>query len=257
MKSYIYINYVPVADIICELHFQNKEHKEYFENRWYCIRKPPKKYKSVKIYLGESIDSYLLSSKPKRIGITVSKQKLASFNDILVLIKLLIEYNCVSKKILFFHGSSLTSNGKGYAFCAPSGTGKSTIVSQMPKRDILSDDLVVIKKSGNKFHLYTSPFDELMKNSFLLKNAPLDTIFFLKQSKQTKIENLTIEKGLYNLIVNNLVMGWNIIQAQKKRITNKSLDKSIHSLLLDLANSCNLKTLFFAKDSSFLDIISK
>lgn len=247
------ILYIPIADIICELHFQNKEHKKIFKKKYMFLTVLPKKYTPIKIFLEETSQFYTLSSSSKKKKMQIRKQDLVSLTDIEVLVSLLIEYTCVNKGILFFHGSSFIKNGKGYACSASSGVGKSTIVSKVPKKNILSDDLFVVKKINNEFYIFTSPFDNAKIPNLVFQNAPLDTIFFLKQAIFTKIEEETLGESIYNLLFNNLLLGWNKIQMEQSKRVNKSLERKIHSLVFDLARLCKMRTLHFTKDISFLN----
>jgi len=249
MKSFPYVLHIPVADIICELHFQNKEHKKFYEDSCIFLETLPRVHNSIKIFLEETSDFYLLSSFPKKTKIRVKKQDLVSFNDIVLLVEVLMEYNLAFRRVLFFHGSSFVKNGKGYAFSAPSGTGKSTIVSKVPKKDVLSDDLLVLKKIKNRFYIYTSPFDKATIPNLVFQAAPLDTLFFLEQEVFTKIEDESLEDKIYNLLISNLLLGWNKLQIENNKGIGKSAEKKVHSLIFDLVKSCNIRTLYFTKDS--------
>lgn len=70
---------------------------------------------------------------------------------------------CTSyKQTLLIHASVVRNNGYGYAFTAPSGTGKSTHTSlwikHIPGSDLMNDDNPIVRIIGNRPYIYGSPW---------------------------------------------------------------------------------------------------
>ena len=72
--------------------------------------------------------------------------------------------------------------GKGYLFAGPSGAGKSTICSfyqELEQYTILSDDRMVVKKSGDDFFMYGTPWSG-EAGIAVNDSAKLHGMFFLR-----------------------------------------------------------------------------
>ncbi|MBF0234201.1 MAG: hypothetical protein HQK65_14360 [Desulfamplus sp.] len=66
------------------------------------------------------------------------------------------------RNILPLHGSGITTQNGAVIFCAPSGTGKSTIVSRFLKRGYkLIDDNIIALKVQDKTHMATPGYPQL------------------------------------------------------------------------------------------------
>lgn len=73
-------------------------------------------------------------------------------------LRVLFSWMCLEQQGLLLHACGVISNGKGFVFFGPSGSGKTTVARLSLDRTVLSDDLVIIKKSGSVFRLYGVPF---------------------------------------------------------------------------------------------------
>ena len=96
------------------------------------------------------------------------------------------------------HASSVSFSGKGIAFTAPSGTGKSTHASLWEKyynAKILNDDCPVIKCKENHPVMYGSPWSG-SSNKSMPSSSPLSALVILEQSEQNSIRELTNEEAI-------------------------------------------------------------
>jgi hypothetical protein len=96
------------------------------------------------------------------------------------------------------HASSVSYSGRGIAFTAPSGTGKSTHASMWEKyynAKILNDDCPVIKCKGNQPFIYGSPWSG-SSNKAMPSSSPLSALVILEQSGQNSIRELTNEEAI-------------------------------------------------------------
>ena len=106
--------------------------------------------------------------------------------------------NCLLGIGLLIHAAGISINGKGFLFAGPSGAGKSTICSLFQEvgiNSILSDDRMVVRKKGNDFLMYGTPWAGdagiAVNNS-----ATLHGIFFLNQSSENYIRELSSGESL-------------------------------------------------------------
>lgn len=83
------------------------------------------------------------------------------------------------------HSSGLIINNRTSVFLAPDEGGKSTVVGQAPTGTVvLCDDQVVLRKQGEAFMAYGSPWG-LITDQF--QTAKLGGFFLLEQAKQFKL----------------------------------------------------------------------
>lgn len=96
------------------------------------------------------------------------------------------------------HASSISYSGKGIAFTAPSGTGKSTHTAMWKKyynAVILNDDCPIIKLENNSVSIYGTPWSGA-KNKAAPLSSPLSMLVFLEQANQNSIRELTKEEAI-------------------------------------------------------------
>jgi hypothetical protein len=106
--------------------------------------------------------------------------------------QILLIYVLAEREGAFMHASAVDFNGKGYIFPGRSGAGKSTISRNfvLKNREVLSDDRVAIRKIGGSFTVFGTPWSgdaEIAEN----RNLPLKGIFFIRQSDEIVIKELT------------------------------------------------------------------
>jgi hypothetical protein len=103
---------------------------------------------------------------------------------------------------VLIHSSGIILNGKGKIFCGVSGAGKTTLArlwEYRPGVTVLSDDRVIVRKEGNAYFLYGTPWpgEGGMASS---RKAPLDKIYFLFKDKENTLTSLDRKKGLHQIV---------------------------------------------------------
>lgn len=90
----------------------------------------------------------------------------------------------------FFHSSSLALDGEGYVFSAVSGTGKSTHTALWRKHfgdkvTMINDDKPIIRKLGNRFYVYGTPW---MGKANIGTNAkvPVKAVYIIERAKENR-----------------------------------------------------------------------
>lgn len=170
--------------------------------------------------------------------------------DIDFLIRAHLANLCLNDDIVFLHGSALVKNNKSYIFIGPSGAGKTTITKKVPKSFLLSDDTAVIKKIGKHFFIYSSPFDKPSVQVFSSKKFPVEKIFILNQSPDTKITPEPFDKKLCN-VVNNCI--FSLFDENKNGINNER--RKFNSLILKLFSNIKIERLYFTKDLNVFEYL--
>lgn len=110
----------------------------------------------------------------------------------------------ISNKIIYhrgfvIHASSVSCSGKGIAFTAPSGTGKSTHAAMWKRyynASILNDDCPIIKiENSNVATIHGTPWSGA-GNKAMQSSSPLSMIVILEQSDRNSIRDLTTEEAI-------------------------------------------------------------
>lgn len=109
----------------------------------------------------------------------------------------------ISNKIIHnngfvLHASSVSYDGKGLVFTAPSGTGKSTHAAMWKKyykASILNDDCPIIKIESGKAIIHGTPWSGA-KSRAMQASSPLSAIIILEQAGQNTIRELTNEEAI-------------------------------------------------------------
>lgn len=109
----------------------------------------------------------------------------------------------ISNKIIFhngfvLHASSISHEGKGVVFTAPSRTGKSTHAAMWAKyyqASILNDDCPIIKIESGKSFIHGTPWSGA-ENKAMQASAPLSAIVILEQASRNTIRELNDKEAI-------------------------------------------------------------
>lgn len=265
------ILFVPIVDTTLQLSVDRDDYYLLFKKNYYStsfIKTPTFKIdiKKTDFY------SFILKKNTENSGVLFYPKK-AQFYIVNGVLMAFIEHFTFFKNIFFLHASSFIKNDKAYLFCGPSGTGKTTIIKAINQKQVLSDDIAVLKKIGKNFFIFPSPFDNVKHKNYHFKGYHIHKIFFLKQSDKTKFVRLDFPDALSQIISNNL-FGIYILEKAKKimkkkdksllspktAITNernlaKKLIKFLYRMAINLSLSTSLYKLYFTKDLRFLSQI--
>ena len=114
----------------------------------------------------------------------------------------LLQHSFINRQGLIIHAAGGTVQGKGMAFAAPSGTGKSTLtrlLMQSSSNRFFSEDRLIARSMNRQWHVWGTPWygeGDIARN----ESAPLSAFIFLRQSLETKITRLSSSEGLHRLI---------------------------------------------------------
>jgi hypothetical protein len=103
---------------------------------------------------------------------------------------------------IILHASSVSHSGKGIAFTAPSGTGKSTHAAMWVKyhnASIINDDCPAIRCIDGSAVIYGTPWNGAHRKS-TNSSAPLSAVVILERSEQNSIHSLPYEEAMPMLL---------------------------------------------------------
>ncbi len=107
---------------------------------------------------------------------------------------LLIHYLALGRGAVI-HSCGIERHGAGLLFVGESGAGKSTLArlwNQKPDARVLSDDRTIVRRRGNKFQMFGTPWHGEARFG-TPAGVPLAHIFFLRQQKRNRL--LTLGKA--------------------------------------------------------------
>ena len=147
------------------------------------------------------------------------------------------------------HSSAIVYNGGGIAFCAKSGTGKSTHTQLWLKKFkddcvILNDDKPVIKKENGGYFIYGTPWSGKTDLNLNLK-APLKAIVLLERGEVDQIEECDKNTALKKILAST-------VQPKNVELLNLSLN-----LIEDIIEKVEIYSLKCTKNMSAVEEVLK
>ena len=92
------------------------------------------------------------------------------------------------------HSCGVVREKTGYLFLAPAEGGKTTVAHKSRKFRVLSDDCNALKREGNDWFIYQTPWGRLINGK--VEKVRLAKIFFLKKAKYLEIKELSFGNSL-------------------------------------------------------------
>ncbi|HEY3130401.1 MAG TPA: hypothetical protein VGL91_13155 [Acidobacteriota bacterium] len=100
---------------------------------------------------------------------------------------------------LLVHACSIEYEGAAHLFAGTSGAGKSTIARLSGAR-ILTDEISVVRRDGDQFYLYGTPFWGELRGGGELVRFPLRTVNFLHKDDATFAKSVGLAEGIRKLL---------------------------------------------------------
>lgn len=122
-------------------------------------------------------------------------------------------YRCIARKILAFdgfvmHASVVERGGTAYAFCAKSGTGKTTHsrlwLKAFPDARIINGDKPLLRLADGRFWIYGTPWCG-KENYQVNTKAPLGGICFIERAPTNSITRLSKRDAVSRLFIQLLL----------------------------------------------------
>jgi hypothetical protein len=104
---------------------------------------------------------------------------------------LMVNYLAQGRGVII-HSCGIARNGKGILFVGESGAGKSTLARKWDQEnavDVVSDDRTIVRKKGQQFWMYGTPWHGEAKFG-TPRGVRLERIFFLRHGQKNSINEL-------------------------------------------------------------------
>jgi hypothetical protein len=103
------------------------------------------------------------------------------------------------------HSASAVRNGKAFLFSGVSGAGKTTISRLAPPdAAVLTDEISYVRKSGEGYTAYGTPFAGELARAGENISAPLAALYLLRQGLENRIEPVGAAEAVRALLGNIL-----------------------------------------------------
>ncbi len=143
------------------------------------------------------------------------------------------------------HAASAVFRGCAYLFAGVSGAGKTTISRLAPSEAVLlSDEISFISRQDGQYQACGTPFAGEFGKPGKNVSVPLNTIFFLEQGKENRIEDVSQSSALQAFLRNVLFFSH-----------DEQLVESIFDSAFRLVESVPMRRLIFAPHPQVWEII--
>jgi hypothetical protein len=160
-------------------------------------------------------------------------------------LRVLCAYMMVERGALLVHASGIVKDGKGYVFFGPSGSGKTTMARLSSDFTILSDDMVLLRKTNGAVRAYGVPFrGELPETPRSNVNAKLAGLFRLRKDDRHFVTALDRPRALAELVT-----------CVPFVMSSPAMSQRVMALGYDLVSDVRVKELHFRKDAGFWEVV--
>lgn len=103
------------------------------------------------------------------------------------------------------HAASAIRSGKAFLFSGISGAGKTTMTRLAPSdANVLTDEISYVRLCGKGYRAYGTPFAGELARSGENLSAPVDTLYFLVQGPENRVESVAQNEAARALLRNIL-----------------------------------------------------
>jgi hypothetical protein len=143
------------------------------------------------------------------------------------------------------HAASAIRNRSAFLFAGVSGTGKTTMARLAPPdATVLTDEISYVRRSGDRYRAYGTPFAGELARVGANTSAPLQTLYLLVQGPENRIQPISKFDAARALLRHVLFF------AEEKEMVAKVFDS-----VLDFVHRVEVAQLVFTPDSRAWELI--
>ena len=144
------------------------------------------------------------------------------------------------------HAASAIRNGKAFLFSGISGAGKTTISRLAPAdATLLTDEISYVRRAENGYVAYGTPFAGELAEPGENVQAPIETLFFLEQGPENRIEDVGSASVAARGLLRNILFFAH----------DAELVDQVFAAALDFVRRVAVKRLTFLPDERVWDLI--
>jgi hypothetical protein len=164
-------------------------------------------------------------------------------------LRVLYAHLCARSGALLLHAAGIVREEHGYVFFGPSGSGKSTcaLLSRGAVREVLSDDLVIIRKAGADLRVYGTPFHgTAMEMPRTRADAPLRGAYLLVKDSNHFLVPMDVARAVAALT-----------RSAPFVMSAPASGRSVIEVCIEIAHAAAVAELHFRKDDGFWKVIDE
>lgn len=100
------------------------------------------------------------------------------------------------------HAAGVVLRGRGFAFAGHTRAGKTTLAGNFPAEAVMGDDLVALRREGEGFSLYGTPWPGREKGRVAYGGAPLAAVFNLHPGLSEGLHTIAPAQAAAELVAN-------------------------------------------------------
>ncbi len=160
------------------------------------------------------------------------------------LLRIQLSWTLLSHCGFLLHAATVIRNGKAYVFTGRSGAGKSTVASLSPTGSVLTDEISLMRREGNVWRAYGTPFWGEFRAAGSNTSAPIAGIFRLLQAPESRATPLRPAEILRAILPNTLFFS-----------REASANRQLLEILSQAAEEIPGYNLWFRKDAAFWEAL--
>jgi hypothetical protein len=143
------------------------------------------------------------------------------------------------------HAASATRNGRAFVFAGVSGAGKTTIIRIAPADvTVLTDEVSYVRRTGQRYTAYGTPFAGEWARSGANLSSPLDTVFFLEKATANRVDSISPRVAASALLRHILFFA-----------EDADLVRSVFDSAVEFVSRVNTARLVFQPDASIWELV--
>jgi hypothetical protein len=143
------------------------------------------------------------------------------------------------------HAASAVRNGRAFLFSGGSGAGKTTIARLAPPDvDLLTDEVSYIRRCKGRYRAYGTPFAGELARVGENLSAPVDTLYFLVQGRENRIERIGRNEAARALLRNILFFAH-----------DRDLVRQVFDAAIQFTSTVNVAKLIFTRDPQVWELV--
>jgi hypothetical protein len=159
-------------------------------------------------------------------------------------LRVLYAWRCIEHQALLVHSSGVLRGDRAVVFFGPSGSGKTTISRLAAHHTILSDDLVILKRTNGLYSAYGVPFrGEAVEFPPINAQGKVRGLFRLRKGTEHRITSLKASRGFSELV------------ASVPFVLKGEMVGAVLAIAHDIVGAVPVGELYFHRDEGFWRVI--
>lgn len=143
------------------------------------------------------------------------------------------------------HAASAVRDGRAFLFSGVSGAGKTTIARLAPGDvNVLTDEISYLRRCGRGYRAYGTPFAGELARAGENLSAAIDTLYFLVQGTENRVEPITPNDAVRALLRNILFFAH-----------DRELVRRVFDAALQFVSTVNVARLVFTPDQRAWELV--